>query len=221
MRIVFFLALALSFQKTSAQINKDINVDDFLASIQKTHDAGDTMKMAFWLPTEFWDIVNRNTPEYDSNGVKLLETMVEDYIILAVVEGYFSTNGGIFKTEAELRETISLIDKDNRVYVPLSAIEVSKPLQHVISTIKPLLSNQLGELGKGFNFFYFKVKDGSNNNLISAQQKGEFTVRLNHSVFKWNLPLAAYQPTKVCPVDKQKMNAEWSYCPYHGNKVVQ
>lgn len=221
MRILYCIVLLLSSLLVCGQTKKDVDVDEFVQSIQKTQESGDTMKMVFWFPTEFWDVVNRNTPDYDSNGVKLLEAMVEDYIIFAAVDGFFSTDGGQFKTEAEMRKTIRLIDKNNKVHLPMSTIEVPKPLDHVMSSMKPMLTSMLGNLGNGFNFFYFKVKDANNNDVISATQKGAFTVKLNNADFTWSLPLAAYLPSKLCPVDQAKMNTEWMYCPFHGNKLAQ
>ncbi|ANE51491.1 hypothetical protein [Flavisolibacter tropicus] len=221
MRTLSCIILLFSSLLVCGQSKKEVSVDDFVQSIQKTQESGDTMKMVFWFPTEFWDVVNRTTPDYDSASVKLLEVMVEDYLIFAVVDGFFSTDGGQFKTEAEMRKTIRLIDKDNKVYPPLSTIEVPKPLNHIMSSMKPMLTNMLGNVGSGFNFFYFKVKDANNKDLISATQKGAFSIKLNNADFTWSLPLAAYLPGKLCPVDQVKMNTEWAFCPFHGNKLVQ
>jgi len=221
MRILCALLLLFSSLLSFGQDKKDVNVDDFIQAIQKTHEAGDTMKMVFWFPTEFWEIVNRDAPDYDSMGVKLLESMVEDYMIFAVVDGYFTADGGEFKTDAEMRKVISLVDQKNKVYRPLSETQVPDMLNQVMSAMKPMLTNMLGNFGKGFNFYYFDVKDANGNNPIQASEKGAFTVQLNHQSFKWDLPLAAYLPAKTCPVDKKKMNTEWSYCPFHGNKLVQ
>lgn len=213
--LLFLCTSLLAF----GQEKQNFTVDDFIGAIQKTKDSGDTMKMVFWLPTEFWEVVNSSEPDYDTVGVRYIEDLVKDYIILAAVDGFFDAEGSQFQSEAEMRKTIRIIDKHNNVHAPLSEIEVPKALTHVISSMKPLFANMLGDLGRGFNFYYFQVRDAHNKALIEARQKGAFTVRLNNSDFQWSLPLSVYGPRLYCPVDKEKMNAEWSYCPFHGNKL--
>jgi len=39
------------------------------------------------------------------------------------------------------------------------------------------------------------------------------------STYTWRLPVIALMPPKFCPVGKEKVEANWRYCPWHGNKL--
>ena len=37
--------------------------------------------------------------------------------------------------------------------------------------------------------------------------------------YEWKLPLTALSPPKYCPVGKERVQANWMYCPWHGVKL--
>jgi hypothetical protein len=38
-------------------------------------------------------------------------------------------------------------------------------------------------------------------------------------VLEWRLPLTSLSPPKYCPVGKERVQADWKYCPWHGVKL--
>jgi hypothetical protein len=38
-------------------------------------------------------------------------------------------------------------------------------------------------------------------------------------VFEWKLPLTSLSPPKYCPAGKERVQANWKYCPWHRVKL--
>ena len=47
-------------------------------------------------------------------------------------------------------------------------------------------------------------------------KEGSLTVEVGTLAFSWRLPLSSLLPPKYCPVDGEKLNGAWRYCPWHG-----
>ena len=49
--------------------------------------------------------------------------------------------------------------------------------------------------------------------------RGNFKVDIANESFVWKLPLVSLMEEKICPVDQQKMEGNWIFCPFHGEKL--
>src|SRR4028119_1092299 len=177
MKICLLALLMLLTVGATSQTNlKDISADDLLKDIFKFENRGDSLKMVIWFPTEFWYLSNKDTPDFDSLSVSILEDLTRDYIIIAAIDGVLSVQGGYYKNEKELRKNVQLIDQNNKTYLPLSEMQVPKALTSIINSTKPSLETMMDKMGAGMQFYYFKVQDTNDKNLISATQKGRFTI---------------------------------------------
>jgi hypothetical protein len=198
---------------------KNISVDEVLEEIFKTENNLDSLKMVVWFPTEFWYLANKDTPDFDTIAVQIIEDLAKDYVIIGALDGILSTEGSLYKNETQLKKVIQLIDQNEKAYFPLSEMQVPKSLTNIIGSMKPMFTNMIGEMGAGLNFYFFNVKDGNEMKLISATREGKFTIKLDSVLFSYNLPLTAFLPQKFRPHDQSKMKPQWIYCPFHGNKL--
>lgn len=80
----------------------------------------------------------------------------------------------------------------------------------------PVLVNMLGPMGQNMHFFLFSSKKKNGQEIAVAKREGAFSVKLDKREFKWRLPLGSLLPPKVCPIDGEKLNGAWKFCPWHG-----
>jgi hypothetical protein len=72
---------------------------------------------------------------------------------------------------------------------------------------------------------FFPGKTAAGKPLADPAREGSFTVLIDnlggqpHSAFEWRLPLTSMTPPRFCPLGKERMEASWKYCPWHGTKL--
>ena len=100
--------------------------------------------------------------------------------------------------------------------------EPSQEAKNLSAILKPVLSAALGKAGENFELLFFPAQNRTGATIADARDKGTFSVVLKNlvgvpeSVYQWRLPLTSISPPKFCPVGKERVNANWDYCPWHG-----
>jgi hypothetical protein len=125
-----------------------------------------------------------------------------------------------YKSEDTVRETIQLIDSQGAVYRPLGKEKIDADIRNLLVMMKPMLSNMMGQMGANMNFIVFPSKSAAGQKIADARREGSFAVKLSDSKFEWKLPLGAVLPAKICPVDGERLNGAWKFCPWHGDKLI-
>lgn len=85
--------------------------------------------------------------------------------------------------------------------------------------IKPLLASAVGPLGQNLHFYLFPMTNREGLPILEAKKEGGFSLDFGGESFKWNLPIGALLPPKICPVDGEELNGGWKYCPWHGQQL--
>jgi hypothetical protein len=103
--------------------------------------------------------------------------------------------------------------------------ELSPDAQGLLSILKPVLANILGPMGQNFQFFLFPAQTSAGVAIADPRRAGSFSVVISdllgqkESVFGWRLPLTSLSPPRFCPVGQERVQADWKYCPWHGNPL--
>ena len=155
------------------------------------------------------------SPEFVENIV----TQMKDYMMFCVVDYTTSSSGINFKTDAEIRTSIKLIDSSKNVLKPLEDKEISEDAKRLLKNLQPIMAQMLGQFGEGMQIYLFKAKRINGKPTINVLTKNDFTLSWNTTSLNWKLPLASMLPSKFCPVDNEKMKGNWQYCPIHGTKL--
>ncbi len=93
--------------------------------------------------------------------------------------------------------------------------------------LKGMFAQLLGELGKNSEFLFFPGKNKDGQPIADAKRKGSFAIVLDEKIageenlYEWKLPFTSVSPPKFCPIGKEKVEAQWTYCPWHGNRLDQ
>ena len=201
--------------------SSQVDVNSLTSETQKMAPEVDKMTMVWWVPNEFWQASLSQDPTITKTQVEQFIKILSPYSLFVVVDGKIGAYGGVtYKTEQAIRDSIQLIDSQGAVYRPLARESIDAETASLLSVMKPVLSNMMGQLGQNMNFVLFPAKDKAGQPLLSPRREGSFTIKLSEHTFKWRLPLGSLLPPKICPVDGEQLNGAWKYCPWHGKELL-
>src|SRR6266481_5104116 len=126
-------------------------------------------------------------------------------------------------SEADIRENLMLNDSKGNSYPPLQ--KVSGDAQGLVSILKPVFANILGTMGQNCVILFFSGANRMAEPIADPRAEGSFSVVLKgliagkDTTFDWRLPLTTLSPPKYCPAGKERVQANWKYCPWHGVKL--
>ena len=218
--ILSILLSALVCCSYGQTIPADVTLSDFVKETQQSKsEVGSNIKMAWWIPLEFWDIVANSNPGISKSSMDQVKELFRGYTMVITIDGISNGTPGSynFRSYEDDKSIVTLVDSLNRRYIPLEDNELDNTALLFREKLKPVLTNMLGSMGSGANLYFFQAREGMNTNTASA--KGRFKVMLGNIPFKWSMPLACLMPDKYCPVDDLKMKGDWLFCPYHGVKL--
>jgi hypothetical protein len=222
--LLFFLMKPqlLLAQQPSAPGAGETKLDEIIKEAQLTIGGKDTTGFVWWLPTEFWEqsaIEEGSTPEQAHATFAALR----DYTMVIIAVGRVGLGNINWRSEDEIRSGISLRDAEGHAYQPLKVI--SGDAQGIASIVRPVLTNILGSMGQNLQILFFPAKTTSGKPIADPTQASSFSVILSNltaqkeSEFSWRLPLISLSPPRFCPVGKERVQASWKFCPWHGNKL--
>jgi len=178
------------------------------------------MSLTWWIPNEYWRIVLNDNKQVPQETISQLENVFENYLMIWACDLTINSDGTMnYTTEEEINKSITVLDINNKKYFPLAKNQIDGEALTIAENMKPMFSQALGQLGRGIHFYFFEVTDQNGKNLINAKLQGQFKISHSNSDFHWKLPLSTLVPPKSCPIDGEKMNGTWSYCPFHGQKL--
>ncbi len=209
-----FLALA------AAQTTEETDPSELLPETQNSIHTKGYAGMVWWIPVEFWERAFLQQGVTADRAAEQLKPL-RDYVMVAVVVGKIGTFGAInFAPADQVRAKTVLRGANGVSYAPVT--RVSSDAESLTAIMKPLFANALGKMGESIELLFFPAKDAAGQLLADPRQKGSFAIILKElagspeSVFEWQLPLTALSPPKFCPVGKERVKANWNYCPWHG-----
>ena len=209
-------ALAASADGLRAQ-EHTIDVNALIAETQKGSEDMDKATFVWWMPEEFWHSSFSSEPGTTDTEVEELLAILRPYHIMMVADGAIGPFGGVtFQSEAEVRSGLRLIDIAENRYEPLPPSEVNPDVLNLAAMITPVLANALGATGQNTFFFVFPALTDEGDRFGLADEEGRLTVEVGTEAFSWRLPLSALLPPKYCPVDGERLDGAWTYCPWHG-----
>lgn len=218
-RLLVFLLL---FQSLTFY-GQTTNEQDFVELIKELHQvkkADRRMQMAFWLPYEYWEIAFKNTETITPEIAQQILSIIKDYNIFLINDLMVNEyDGFVSKSSAEILPGLALSDAAGNRYLPLPDNMISAEMKSLESALMPFLAKTIGQLGDGMIISYFPVKDKNGKLLLSAKGKDHFKIQQGEATYEWKLPLTALSPAIFCPIDKEKLNARWNYCPTHGVQI--
>lgn len=217
--VVITLLLSAGIKFVFAQ-GEQVDINALIQETQKRSDEPGEMTFVWWIPEEYWQASFSQNPNMSAAQIEEFLKVFRPYTIIAVVDGTVGTYGNVtYKTEAEMRSNIQIVDSQGNIYIPLSETEVNVDTKSFLAMMKPVLANALGPIGQNMYFFLFPAKNKDGLGIAEAKKEGIFLVKLGEREFRWKLPLGSLLPPKICPTCKEKVSGSYKYCPWDGTKL--
>lgn len=195
--------------------------EKIIQEIQQVKQSNTSMKLVWWIPTEYWQIAMQEQDHVTQAQVDYIKDAFDPYTI--IVAGDFSleqsSSGLEFKVN-NIKNSFALLDAKSVKVPPLKESEIDEMVVRMINDIlKPLFGQMLGKTGTGVEVFIYKNRNAAGQKLLDPTKKGELQTKVGADLFKWNLPLVSLMEEKTCSVDQIKFPGNYLYCPFHGNKL--
>jgi len=180
------------------------------------------MTLVWWVPVEYWQASFAQNPLLTANQAKEAIEALKSYMTIVVLDGELNVFGEVtYRSESKVRAVIQIKDENGTSYSPLSEGSISSYTQRFLSMAKPTFTEAFGQMGQNTYIFVFPARDRTGQRIADPKKEGTFSVVLGNKELKWRLPLGSLLPPKICPVDGEKMNGAWKYCPWHGDKLLE
>lgn len=212
-------AWALAQEKAA---DETYNVEEIIKETQKSISDPKCVGLIWWIPTEFWE---QAAQKHGTPAEQAHQTFgaLRQYTVIGVAVGRLGLGNINWYNEQIIRSSVALKDSEGAVYAPLT--DLSPDAAGLVSIFKPVLSNILGPMGQNFQLLFFPSQTSKGKLIADPHHEGAFTVDFSYpqekieSQHDWKLPLTSLSPPKYCPVGKERVQANWKYCPWHGNKL--
>ncbi len=220
MKPILIFVLLITSGTVNAQ-NPSPDYNTFLKQTQISNSNDGRVDIAWWIPTEFWKIALRKQPDVTEEQIDNVIQLLEPYVIFAIVDAKTGEFGDFIYTSFDsLENKVSAIGNNGKTIEPLAYDELSVGVQSLLSMVKPILKNAMGQLGENMHFFVFEDISKKNKRNFDPMKVGLISVKVVEKKYEWKTPVHALLPLKKCPEDNVELNGAWSYCPFHGNKLI-
>jgi len=216
---VLLLSVSFSLQAQYQKKVKPVELSELTDEIQRSGGNPDSISLSLWLPIEFWESVIGQNPDIDQAAANELLGKLEQYDMFAVLKGSVGANGTptYLNEETIFKKTYLILPGGNK-HKPIEESKLSAEVVEIISVMKPILSNMLGNLGESMTFLIFESHQ-NNKRLADPYQDGSLKMIVSGEKFEWRLPLNSLLEEKHCPIDKETLKGSWKFCPHHGAKL--
>jgi len=225
MRIINFipaltLGLLISLSSNAQKKTENIDFSKLMKDIAITKASTHEIEAAIWMPTIYWEVVARDNPNFTTEVVEQIKSLVDDYVIVCYVKTKLNDNTLSFEPilGSALRKKL-VLEFNEKSYKPLYYNDLPDDVQKIKDILEPMFSKMLGELGSGMNVLFFEVKDREGNNLIDPSKNGSFSLKYEESLITYNLPLPSLCEDKICKTDDVIFPGNYVFCPFHGTKL--
>ncbi len=196
---------------------------ELLRETQLGVDVNSRTGLVWWVPFDFWVISGEKNGTSPDRVRKNLAAL-RDYTIVGSFVAKVSSLGSFdYITPEELQKKTFIRDSAGQEY---AAVEVKGDAKNLADIIKPMLTNAMGRAGENFVMMFFPARRKDGQPIVDASAKGQFSVVLKdvtgepETIFLWRTPLTSISPPRYCPVGKERVHADWDYCPWHGVKLT-
>ena len=201
---------------------REIDFSALVKETQQTPNEPGYAGLIWWIPTDYW-VISAQRSGLAEDKAKQRFAPLEKYTIVAVAVGKIGIGNIDWVPEPTIRENVVLRDSDGNTYQPVQ--KLTGDAEGLATIIKPIFANILGPMGQNIQLLFFAGSNKMAKPIADPTAAGSFSVVITKlvdgkdKVFEWKLPLTTLSPPKYCPVGKERVQANWKYCPWHGVKL--
>lgn len=199
-----------------------VKLNDLIRDTQRQDTGTDSKRFEFlwWMPREYWEVsLSQQTNLEPSIREKILDTL-GDYDIVAVAQGTIADDLQFrFSDEPTIRDSIRLFNSKAQTLTPLPENDVPPAVASMLAAIKPVLSSNLGPMGKSMYFMVFPGLDKQGARSIDPLVNGYVRIETQAGKYNFRLPLGSLLPGKADPATGDVFPGDYLYNPYTGSAL--
>ena len=212
---VLLTPIAAAQDRTTAERLEALNQET-----RQQLNASGVADFVWWLPTEWWRLALSGNETVPEPFLQRTEAALARYTLVLIAHGNASPDTLTWTDETALRTQVALLDRDGRDYSPVATELVAEDARAAVDAIRPSFAGLLGPAGRNFHFFFFPSTTDTGTAIADPRLPGEISVRVVNQRYRWRLPLGSLLPEKRCPVDGERLNGGWLFCPWHGDRLA-
>ncbi len=213
--LIFFAIFSISIYG-----QKKSSMERMVEEIQQIKQTTKTLKLVWWIPTEFWQAVMDEQKASTAEQKEYVVNLFDDYTIL--VAGDYSLeadDSGLDFTVNDVRKSLTFFENGKKISLLKESDVDDKVLTLMNEMMKPVFEQMLGKMGSGVDIFIYNNKDSAGKRIIDPYKQGNFSVQMGKDLFEWKLPMVSLMKEKVCKTDSAKFPGNYFYCPFHGTEL--
>jgi hypothetical protein len=182
------------------------------------------MGVFWWVPIEFWEI-SLQKQGFSPESAKKAFAPFKKYNLFIVGVGDMGLGNISWMKDADIKKRVLLRDQHGNTYTPVD--EIPEDAASIVNVMKPMLKNMMGSMGEGLQFLLFPSVDSTGKVFADPHKSSEIYLDVSDimgtasSTYTWRLPLSSLSQAKYCPVGKERVEANWKFCPWHGVKLTE
>ena len=215
MKTYWWTIVALLGFQANAQ---EIDLQKLVQETQVMRQEAGSLNLVWWIPTVYWQESLRKSDLPSNQQQDMLKT-IDEYILVAVLEGKVGTLGVLASTAKEELEKKSwlFVGADNLRPIPES--ELSPGARNFVQVMKPVVANMMGSMGQGLHFLAFSAKDTKGKKRIDPKLPGKVMVKVGDKEYSFRLPLGSLLPPKIDSDSGEHFPGNYEFNPYTGRKL--
>jgi hypothetical protein len=200
----------------------DFDMSAFMQETQQHVNEAGYLGLIWWIPTQYWALASERAGMSEEKA-KERYAALQKYTVFAVVVGKLGIGNIDYISEPEVRDATSLRDSDGTVYQPVQ--KLSGDAEGLLAIMKAVFGNTMGPMGRNVQMLFFPSTNKMAKPIADPLSTNSFSVTLSKMIggkdktFEWRLPLTTLSPQKYCPIGKERVQANWKYCPWHGVRL--
>lgn len=194
------------------------NVDEVVRDTQRTSIEGDTVSLVWWIPEQFWDESLKGSAAVPQAMRTQITSVMGEYNIVALLRASTAGGGvGDARPKDELLKN-TRVEIGGKLVEPLPSEQIAPAALVLLSQLKPMLTQTMGQMGQGMEFLVYPGKaDGKL--LVDAAQPGALAITFYGKKYQWRLPLGSLLPPKVDRKTGEDFPGNYQYNPFTGDKL--
>lgn len=195
----------------------EVKVGELIKDLQRTDAQGDSMELVWWMPKEYMEVSMAQSPNVDAKTAKEFTDLFARYTVVAVVRGKIGTLGmDGYESEADLRAKLRIEDGSGKAHAPIAADKVDRKLNLLISILRPMFKQLIGEMGENVQVFVFPGQLPGGRRLADPLAAGQFLVKLGETSHRFRLPLGSLLAPRHDTATGEQFPGSFNFNPYTG-----
>jgi hypothetical protein len=196
-----------------------LDMQAIIKETQQVEIGQEKMALFWWVPPDFWTALWQAIGS-GQQAPKALATFRDYHLFVIALRNGFGSSIS-WSDEETIRTHVLLRDQYGKAYKPLN--EVPKDLRPLLDQMKSKMSQPEAEL----RIIMFPARDAAGNLFADPRKSSELRLEVANlmgppiKTYFWRFPLTSLSPVKYCPMGREKVEASWKFCPWHGIPLSQ